>query len=429
MFVMTIGVKLTTCRNLVFLGTLLNSAGFIITSKAVSIDVLLLSYGVLNGMGFAFTIGTSMIMVSLYFDKKRGLATTLAVAGGSVGGLVFAPLITALLEYYGYEGLMIIGAIYLNGFVSALLFRPHGYYKKTCVKPGEDENALMLTENVHNYKVVKETSADKDSENNDACQQNTEEDYRCVSMVEEISSKTAQHYRNSFLDQTKTVVNTNETDVFTSLKTSQCSRILKSSKYMIDLRLFRIPSFIAFLTSAILQSPGTLLSTVFVAPFAKEISVESDRIALLLSIYSLVDLFARLLLATVADKSYIQRTTLVACCSFIIGITGHLLRWYTSFQFLMAYVCILGLVSGVYFSFYAVIIVDVIGLDKFQQVLGFTELFQCVSVACTFYIVGCLHDVTGNYVVSYHLLGSIVILGGIIMLFLPRPKTKEIEIT
>ncbi|XP_052783153.1 monocarboxylate transporter 5-like [Mya arenaria] len=57
------------------------------------------------------------------------------------------------------------------------------------------------------------------------------------------------------------------------------------------------------------------------------------------------------------------------------------------------------------------------------------ELFQCVSVACTFYIVGCLHDVTGNYVVSYHLLGSIVILGGIIMLFLPRPKTKEIEIT
>ncbi|XP_052783150.1 monocarboxylate transporter 12-like [Mya arenaria] len=109
MFVMTVGVKLTTCRNLVFVGSLLNSAGFIITSRAVSINVLLFSYGVLIGLGYALTIGTSIIMVGLYFDKRRGLATTLAIAGGSVGLDTFQQVlgftessqcVTAACEFY-----------------------------------------------------------------------------------------------------------------------------------------------------------------------------------------------------------------------------------------------------------------------------------------------------------------------------------------
>ncbi|WAR28400.1 MOT5-like protein [Mya arenaria] len=426
MFVMTVGVKLTTCRNLVFVGSLLNSAGFIITSRAVSINVLLFSYGVLIGLGYAFTIGTSIIMVGLYFDKRRGLATTLAIAGGSVGSLVFAPLITALLEYYGYEGLMIIGAIYLNGFVSAFLFRPPGFYKSTCVTSEEGENALMLAENTKNAKVVKESAADKDNPKFNVCQENTEDENKCVLKVsDQVSSERAAHNKNNNLNQTHAVVNAHKTiAVDTTLKTSHGSRILKTAKDMFHLRVFRKPSFIAFIISAILQCPAIILSTVFVAPFAKEIGVDSDRIALLFIIYSILDFFSRLLLALIADKSYIQRTTLVACCSLMIGVTGHLLRWYTSFEFLVAYACILGLVSGVYFSFYAVIIVDIIGLDTFQQVLGFTESSQCVTAACEFYIVGYLHDVTGNWVVPFHFLGSSVMLGGIIMFFLPKLKTE-----
>jgi len=49
LLVMTVGVKMTSCRNLVFIGALICSLSYVISSQAKSINVVLVSYGIITG--------------------------------------------------------------------------------------------------------------------------------------------------------------------------------------------------------------------------------------------------------------------------------------------------------------------------------------------------------------------------------------------
>jgi len=68
---------------------------------------------------------TTLAMVSQYFEKRRGFANCIAVTGGSVGSLIYAPLITKLLNSYGYHGCMVLlAAMMLHDCICGALFRP-----------------------------------------------------------------------------------------------------------------------------------------------------------------------------------------------------------------------------------------------------------------------------------------------------------------
>ncbi|XP_033763471.1 monocarboxylate transporter 12-like [Pecten maximus] len=63
--------------------------------------------------------------ISLYFNKRKSLATGITVCGAGIGALVFAPLSEFLLEKYDWRGTMwIISAILSNGVVLSASYRP-----------------------------------------------------------------------------------------------------------------------------------------------------------------------------------------------------------------------------------------------------------------------------------------------------------------
>jgi len=67
----------------------------------------------------------SIVMVGLYFDTKRSMATGIAVCGSGLGTFVFAPLARALLDNYGWRGAnKIIAGIILHGVAAGLVYRP-----------------------------------------------------------------------------------------------------------------------------------------------------------------------------------------------------------------------------------------------------------------------------------------------------------------
>jgi len=45
----------------------------------------------------------SIVMVGFYFDKKRAMATGIAVCGSGIGTFVLAPIITFLVSEYGWK--------------------------------------------------------------------------------------------------------------------------------------------------------------------------------------------------------------------------------------------------------------------------------------------------------------------------------------
>jgi MFS family permease len=98
-------------RNCLLAGIAALAAAAIILGRVASPWELYLANAVL-AFGWA---GTSLAMITnilgLWFDKKRGMAISLALNGASFGGIVGVPLLVAAIGYLGFPNAMIAAAI------------------------------------------------------------------------------------------------------------------------------------------------------------------------------------------------------------------------------------------------------------------------------------------------------------------------------
>ncbi|KAF4524595.1 hypothetical protein B566_EDAN008550 [Ephemera danica] len=113
------------CRAVCIAGSFLASFAFLISIFSPNVTVLMLTYGVLGGIGFGCIYLPAVVAVGYYFETKRSLATGIAVCGSGVGTFAFAPLATFLLDTYGWKGAnMILAGFILNCAVFGALMRP-----------------------------------------------------------------------------------------------------------------------------------------------------------------------------------------------------------------------------------------------------------------------------------------------------------------
>ena len=67
----------------------------------------------------------AIVAVSFYFEKRRSLATGIAVCGSGIGTFIFAPLTNTLLAEYSWKGTVLIEAgMLLNCILCGMVFRP-----------------------------------------------------------------------------------------------------------------------------------------------------------------------------------------------------------------------------------------------------------------------------------------------------------------
>ncbi|XP_059179084.1 monocarboxylate transporter 12-like [Physella acuta] len=113
------------CRKVIIIGSIIAGISFIVSSWSNGVTMLILIYGVIGGFGFGMMYLPAVVAVSVYFEKKRALATGIAVCGSGIGTFILAPVTEILLNEYGWRWtLMILGAIILNGIVAGGLVRP-----------------------------------------------------------------------------------------------------------------------------------------------------------------------------------------------------------------------------------------------------------------------------------------------------------------
>ena len=118
----------------------LGIAGTGLAVRIASIPLLLLSYGVLMGIGLGLGYLSPVKTLMLWFSDKKGLATGLAVAGFGAAKMIFAPIITAVIEAIGVEFALYLlaGVWFVMMFVGHLLLKkPEGWsepHEKTTVK-------------------------------------------------------------------------------------------------------------------------------------------------------------------------------------------------------------------------------------------------------------------------------------------------------
>ncbi|KAJ2784328.1 hypothetical protein H4R18_001214 [Coemansia javaensis] len=109
-----------------YIGTVLCTVAYILASFCKEVWQLMLTQGVLFGIGASFLFAPSVSIPVQWFSRHRGLASGVAVAGSSVGGLWFTAATQAVIDNLGPEwALRILGIItfVVTGAMNALYFR------------------------------------------------------------------------------------------------------------------------------------------------------------------------------------------------------------------------------------------------------------------------------------------------------------------
>jgi OFA family oxalate/formate antiporter-like MFS transporter len=115
-----------------FLGGLLVSGGFFLSSYTSSLLFLYLTFGVVVGLGNGFGYATPIPVASKWFPDKRGLVVGLMVGGYGAGSALLGPLAIRLISSVGWRPtFQILGVVFfvMTMIGTALLKNPPSGYR------------------------------------------------------------------------------------------------------------------------------------------------------------------------------------------------------------------------------------------------------------------------------------------------------------
>jgi len=94
-------------RTVCIIGAILGASGLALTAVTTALWQAALTMGIIAGAGMSFGFVPSVLIVPLWFKKRRALALGLAVAGSGVGTFAVAPAIEAMIAAVGWRSALL----------------------------------------------------------------------------------------------------------------------------------------------------------------------------------------------------------------------------------------------------------------------------------------------------------------------------------
>lgn len=413
LFALNIGSSLASNRTYIILGGLFGCSAYGISAVINDISYLILSHGVIFGIAYGFSYGPALVVLGRYFDKKRGIATSLGNMGVSCGSLVFPPIIRVLLDSYGLRGaLAVIGGILLNLCVAGALMRPVTFYKgkENIVKIDHGQNIWSTNGDVYNTSDVKERTHCNGRKHGDPANPN-----RCYSVnLVEKNSKIYHKSSNQF-----------EIQKFQSLG----KRAKNLCKKLVNFKVLRNALFKMWIPVCFLGIIGCVQIVIFIPPHAKDLLISDSDITLLVIIVGASNFISKILLAYFIYINLMSKHNMIAVSLIITGVSCMFISFYTDFVTMTILAVIFGVFGSVYFGLFPAVLVEFVGLEQLSGAMAINMLMQGLGLSISNPILGYLRDVTGSFHASFYLMGITLIISGAILFLEPFCRRMEIRRT
>uniref|UniRef100_A0A0K0EU83 EG:103B4.3 protein (inferred by orthology to a D. melanogaster protein) n=1 Tax=Strongyloides venezuelensis TaxID=75913 RepID=A0A0K0EU83_STRVS len=156
-----IGCRLTTIA-----GAIVAGIGLMAASFSTSLEMIMVTAGAICGVGFGLIYCPAIVIVTMYFEKYRALATGIAVCGAGVGTAVISPLQEYLIQHYSWQFCMRVNSgLALLCVIAGLTFAPLEFKEVYDDEENDDtptENQVEnINEEVTDKQIMKDNSEKK----------------------------------------------------------------------------------------------------------------------------------------------------------------------------------------------------------------------------------------------------------------------------
>ncbi|ESP02002.1 hypothetical protein LOTGIDRAFT_212648 [Lottia gigantea] len=465
------------CRPVTIVGSMIAGGAFLLATLSPSVDMLLVTYGLLGGFGFGMMYLPAIVSVGFYFDRRRAMATGIAVCGSGVGTFVFAPLSKYLLDIYDWKNaLLILAGIVLNGIVCGALMRP--------LKPGVDKKkggSGVAYSSVPNI-VITRVDQTVDDINSSACVETlttgdkTESDQLvqvpCVNMedkvhrnalelpnanrtfisdanIHKLKDELARPMYRKDLFYSGSIMHIpqyrSQQDMKTYIKSVtsipgdmlddesyhfiRCKCIPNSARdaleQMLNFSVLKNVPFLFICFGNILSMIGFYVPFVYIADKAVGLEIAPQKAAFLLSIIGITNTVGRILAGCLADFMK-GRSLLINNISMLLcGISTLLCPFCDTYITLCIYTAVFGLCVGVYISLSSIILCDLLGLEHLTSAFGLLTLARGLSSCAGPPIAGAVYEMTQSLNPSFYLSGAMITAGAVCHFILMMPCMRR----
>ncbi|XP_071130601.1 monocarboxylate transporter 9-like [Mytilus edulis] len=405
-------------RKATIIGGLITAIGFISSAFVHSVGAMAVTYGCIAGLGISMPYLNSIVVVAMYFEKKRTLATGISECGAGIGTLIFAPLYEYLIMSYSWRGaVLIIGAISLNIVVCGAVF-----------KPLEDaqEYAEVQDSECDDKAFIEEDQVDRDNEllpidggfvvTKLLKSQEVIKSNPCL-VLESISVLGASVATSPSI--VRTAVSCHDLNESTK---PPCKRI---NKPLIDISIFTNARFVLFTFSSIILYFWYDVPYVFTVDRAKNFGITEKRASYMVAVIGISHTLGNLLYGFLGDRKQINRRYLYSGSLLLTGVVLIIVPLFTTFLPCTILAGLFGLLSASAEALTSVIIVDILGIDKLTDAYGVVMFLQGVSNLVGPPVAGWLYDTSGSYDKTFYSAGSCISISGIIVFLTSLIKQKK----
>ena len=366
------------------------------------------------------------------------MANTLNNLGGTIGALVFAPMIRYLLDTYGLQGTLWIhsGILFHTAITGAILRSPSSYTKlRKLINKERDVDERLLPKQ-SNTTLTQEIKLEKLKWANGTNGTQDDMSHRPVDFRKNFLENRTMSYhghvpkqvesqqynmreRSVSESQNNTNVEIDDPIILPPLSKTFCSSIIISNigsvasiplqrhfmqdhddnkklsllervrsitfktliTNMFDLTLLKNKLFLLNLSTSLVAVQGLALVWNYFPAHAKEIGISDSDVSILLSITAGADCINRILTAFISDNKSLNRPIFVGVCLIITGTLTAFMPLYKTFWALAVYSAVMGLFYGTFFSLFAVLLVDFIGIENLSKGLALTMVTHGISIS------------------------------------------------
>ena len=340
------------------------------------------------------------VIVGEYFRKRRARAMSLAMLGGSLGGVSLPPLLNFLFRRYGYSGTMlIVSGLVLNLCVAGSLFRSlipetPKYKKRTKTqkkpdisKDGDENNfrrrssnSASNEENVDSGIIVPNIVVQKDPDSSSlaSCTFDNRKDNGSLPVLPRSGSRQVSfqiegtiHLPNSVLPEANYNRKLRRTNLY------KCYTVLQS----VGIPLFRQPRFAVYSLLMMGSVLSLSISGVFLSGLIRDLGLRQEHTSFLLSASAAVDIPSKFLSGFIFDLKNARpyRSMLLAILGFLTGVFSLSMAFSTGFVDLFVMYMLYTFFASAYHTQHATVLADIVGSTSLSAAMGLCRLSQGIG--------------------------------------------------